>query len=192
MPDSQPNLRPTRLPFATALGAATLALAGCATATVGDPMTQQLGSAMLMKADGSPAGTARLVGHGDTVSLAIAATGLTPGEHGFHLHQTGQCKAPDFKSAGGHLNPYNRQHGLESPQGPHLGDLPNLVASASGTASTTVDLRGSQRDVLANIFDNDGTALVIHAGPDDYVTDPAGDAGSRVACGVFSRTAGES
>ena len=113
--------------------------------------------------------------------------GMSPGEHGFHLHTTGKCTAPDFTSAGGHLNPGNNTHGSMSPGGQHLGDMPNLTIAANGTGRAEVQLEGNATDVLADIFDADGTAVVVHEGPDDYRTDPAGDAGSRIACGVIKR-----
>ncbi|MCP9221701.1 superoxide dismutase family protein [Erythrobacter sp. LQ02-29] len=169
------------------LAAGALSLSACATATVGDLPIERLASAKLVSTVGSPVGTVQLMGSGNTITVALVATGLTPGMHGFHLHQTGSCTPPDFTSAGGHLNPYDRQHGLENPAGPHLGDMPNLEVGPSGTVSTTVDLRGMQTELMKILFDADGTAVVIHSGADDYRTDPAGDAGSRVACGVLER-----
>ena len=169
------------------LAAGALSLSACATPTVGDLPIEQLASARLISATGAPVGTVQLMGSGNTITVALVATGLTPGMHGFHLHQTGSCTPPDFTSAGGHLNPYDRQHGLENPAGPHLGDMPNLEVGPSGTVSTTVDLRGMQTELMKILFDADGTAVVIHSGADDYRTDPAGDAGSRVACGVLER-----
>jgi superoxide dismutase, Cu-Zn family len=162
---------------------AALSLAGCD--TIGSIPTERIGSARLTLSNGVPAGTAQLLGSGDTVSLTLAVTGLTPGKHGFHLHTTGLCDRPDFTSAGGHLNPAGAGHGLDDDDGSHLGDLPNLVVSGSGTATTTVELRGSRAYVLDALFDNDGTAVIIHADPDDGKTDPSGNAGARVACGVL-------
>ena len=162
------------------------ALLGACT-TIDDLPEERVASATLRTAQGLPAGTVQLLRNNDTVTVAVAAVGLQPGEHGFHLHTTGECRAPDFTSAGGHLNPGNNSHGSLSPGGKHLGDLPNLVVGANRTASAQIDLEGSADRVLADIFDSDGTAVIVHAGPDDYVTDPAGDAGSRVACGVLER-----
>lgn len=107
---------------------------------------------------------------------------LAPGEHGFHLHETGRCEPP-FTSAGGHYNPTGRAHGLLSEDGPHAGDLPNLVV-AEGTSIARVHLfaRGLS---IAELQEGNGSALVIHAGPDDYRTDPAGAAGDRVACAAI-------
>lgn len=161
---------------------AALVLAGCA--TLDSLPTQRVGEARLSFANGIPAGTAQLLSDGQTLSLAVAATGLEPGEHGFHLHTTGRCEAPDFKSAGGHLNPAGNEHGSLNPGGKHLGDLPNLVIGASRSASTEIDLGADTAELRSTLFDADGTAVVIHAGADDYRSDPAGDAGSRVACGV--------
>lgn len=165
--------------------AAAIALTGCQ--SVYDLPTERVASARLTLANGVPTGTVQLVGSGNTLSLAIAATGLPAGEHGFHLHTTGQCQRPDFSSAGGHLNPTNEGHGLEDSDGSHVGDLPNLVVPASGTVSTTVDLRGTRAQLLEYIFDADGTAVIIHADPDDGTSEPSGNAGARIACGVMTR-----
>lgn len=161
------------------------ALAACATTPA--PSEELLATATLLDADGNPTGEARLLGVGERAELAVTVEGLTPGQHGFHLHTTGRCALPDFKSAGGHLNPSNEGHGLLDNDGSHLGDLPNLVVSASGTASTQVPIDGTRSYVIDNIFDSDGTAVVIHAGADDGRTDPSGDAGARVRCGVLEQ-----
>lgn len=160
-----------------------LALAGCA--SVGSLPTDRLAEARLDYANGLPAGTAQILTNGQEISLAIAVTGLGPGEHGFHLHTTGRCSAPDFKSAGGHLNPGGKEHGSLNPDGKHLGDLPNLIVGASRSASTEIDLGPDTPELRSNLFDEDGTAVVIHAEADDYRSDPAGDAGARIACGVL-------
>ena len=161
------------------------ALAGCS--TVGDLPTERIASAQLALGNGIPAGTVQLLGHGNKLSLAIAVTGIPEGAHGFHLHTTGKCTAPDFKSAGGHLNPSGAEHGTLNSKGHHLGDLPNLEVGGSKTATTTIDLEGDRTQILAAMFDDDGTAVVIHEGADDYMSDPAGAAGPRIACGVFKR-----
>ena len=160
-----------------------LALAGCT--TMDALPSDRVGETTLQFANGLPAGTVQLLSNGQTVTVAVAAVGMSPGEHGFHIHTTGKCTAPDFKSAGGHLNPGNKTHGSMSPGGKHLGDMPNLTVSANGTGRAEVQLEGNAADVLQDIFDADGAAVVVHAGPDDYRTDPAGDAGSRIACGVL-------
>lgn len=162
------------------------ALAGCATPS-GVP-GQPLGTADLFLATGAPAGSARLMADGQGVSLSITVSGISPGPHGFHLHTAGQCAAPDFQSAGGHLNPTGESHGLMNADGQHLGDLPNLLAAPDGSANKTVRLTGDPDYLVEQIFDGDGTAIIIHAGPDDGVSDPAGNAGPRVACGIIKRS----
>lgn len=156
-----------------------LALAGCG---------QSRATAELVNSSGQKVGTVTLVQRGDAVELQVEATGLDPGAHGIHFHQVGLCETPGFTSAGGHFNPLDKQHGLESPTGAHAGDLPNLEADASGKASyKTTTNRVSLDEGQLSIFDADGTALVIHASADDQVTDPAGNSGARVACGVLAR-----
>ena len=171
-----------RLALATA---ATLALAGCSTMDGGS--SDRVAVANLVGPSGQSAGTAQLIEAGGEYRLAVTATGLTPGAHGFHLHTTGRCDRPDFTSAGGHLDPFGRGHGFESPDGPHLGDLRNIDADAGGTATATVEMRGERSMLDAQLFDADGTAVIVHAQPDDYRTDPSGSAGARVACGVLTR-----
>lgn len=166
--------------------AATAALlAGCT--TMADVPAARVGQATLSFANGLPAGTAQLLRDASGLRIAVAATGMPPGPHGFHLHTTGRCEAPGFASAGGHLNPGGRKHGSQAPGGAHLGDLPNLQLGASGSAAATEAVPGGEA-TLAAIFDGDGTAVVIHANRDDHVTDPTGNAGERVACGVLRRT----
>lgn len=133
-------------------------------------------SVPLVRGDGSPAGSVRQSGG----TLTIEANGLTPGAHGLHLHAVGRCDGPGFASAGAHWNPTNRQHGSENPDGPHLGDLPNLVVGADGRGSVTLN-------VPEGFVDADGSALVIHAAPDDNRTDPSGNSGDRIACAAFTR-----
>jgi Cu-Zn family superoxide dismutase len=160
-------------------------LGGCT--TVSDLPDSRLASAELKYANGLPGGTVQVLGNGAGATLVIALVGAPEGPHGVHLHATGQCDAPDFKSAGGHLNPASRQHGSENPAGSHLGDLPNVVVGKSGSGTLRHDLAGDRAELLADLFDGDGTAVVVHAGPDDYRTDPSGNSGSRIACGVLKR-----
>lgn len=160
-------------------------LAGCQ--TVDELPTQRLGQATLRLGNGLPAGTVQLLGAGNQVNLVIAAAGLAEGSKGTHLHMVGKCDAPDFASAGGHLNPAGHQHGSANPAGSHLGDLPNIVIGSAGAGTLSATLPGTRDEALAAIFDADGTAVMIHAGPDDYKTDPSGNSGSRVACGVLTR-----
>lgn len=160
-------------------------LAACASV----PMSENDGfaSATMRDTQGDPSGLATLTETDGMVELAISVEGLTPGEHGFHLHTTGRCTLPDFTSAGGHLNPTGMRHGLLGDDGSHLGDLPNLVVGANGTGRTQVTIDASASYVMDQLFDADGTAIVIHAGADDGMTDPAGAAGPRVLCGVIER-----
>ncbi|OYW46192.1 MAG: superoxide dismutase [Sphingomonadales bacterium 32-68-7] len=174
----------TRSPILASLSL--LALAGCQ--TMDEIPSERLAQATLRLASGLPAGTAQLFSNGSEVTLSVAAVGLTPGVHGAHLHTTGKCDAPEFTTAGGHLNPTGRQHGQDNPAGAHLGDLPNLTIGESGAGTVSVKLNGTREAALAALFDADGTAIVIHAGPDDYRTDPAGNSGARIVCGVLTRT----
>ena len=171
--------------LALALPAA-LALTACQ--TVDELPTERLGQATLRLANGLPAGTAQLLASGSQVNISIAVAGISQGVHGTHLHVVGSCEAPDFTSAGGHLNPDSRQHGHENPAGAHMGDLPNVTVGGAGAGTVSATLRGSREEVLARLFDSDGTAVVVHATADDYRTDPSGNAGGRIACGVLTRT----
>ncbi len=122
------------------------------------------------------------------VWIEVTVNGVSPGAHGIHIHAVGNCADPVFLSAAGHFNPEGLRHGLAAAQGPHAGDLPNLIASADGRARYgAANYRVTLLSGPASLFDADGSALVIHALPDDQVTDPAGNAGARVACGVIER-----
>jgi len=146
-------------------------------------------TAELKNAQGQVVGYATLITiESGAVSVQVNVTGLATavGKHGIHLHAVGSC-TPDFKAAGGHFNPAAAKHGLDSPQGPHAGDLPNIVFSTDGSASyEAVTDRITLGPGERSIFDADGTALVIHAGPDDQKTDPTGNSGDRIACGVLA------
>ncbi|WJH35136.1 superoxide dismutase family protein [Paenibacillus sp. CC-CFT747] len=131
-------------------------------------------------------GLAILTQEGDGLKIKVEAGGLTAGKHGIHLHQVGKCEAPDFKSAGDHLNPEKKQHGTDNPNGHHVGDLPNLEVGADGKVSVELKAMHTtlEKGAVNSLFDGDGTALVIHEGPDDMKSDPAGNSGGRVLCGV--------
>lgn len=165
---------------------AVLALSGCQTAY--EAAATQIASTSIQNRAGETVGTARLYSLGEEVTLNASFSGLTAGTHAVHLHTTGDCSASDFTSAGGHLNPGGNQHGTQNPQGAHLGDLPNLTVGSDGLGTMSTILRGTRSSVEAAIFDADGTAIVVHEGADDYRSDPAGAAGSRVACGVVARS----
>lgn len=140
--------------------------------TLRDPTGETVGSATLRA---SPNG----------VLLRAELRRAPPGEHALHIHQTGACEAPDFASAGGHLNPAGVGHGFLDGDGVHAGDLPNVHVPASG--ELRLDLFAPGVELEEHLFDGDGAALVMHEGPDDYRTNPAGAAGPRIACGVIAR-----
>jgi Cu-Zn family superoxide dismutase len=112
-------------------------------------------------------------------------TGLVPGEHGVHIHMTGQCQAP-FTTAGGHWNPTNKQHGSQNPQGPHLGDMANITVGADSSVSVHLTSAGGTLRGDNALLDTDGASIVVHAKADDLKTDPSGNSGDRVACGVVT------
>lgn len=164
---------------------ALLLLSLLATSCAGlEPRTAERAEAVLAGSDGSPRGRATLAGANNSVVLAVNAEGLPAGAHGIHLHAVGRCDAPDFASAGPHWNPTQRKHGRDNPEGAHGGDLPNLQANANGRGRLRFALKAAE---LAQLFDEDGTALIIHAAADDYRTDPSGNSGGRIACGVIAR-----
>lgn len=137
-------------------------------------------------AKGKSIGTATFVEQKDGVKVSVEVSGLPPGKHGFHIHDTGACTPPDFKSAAGHFNPLKKRHGKDNPAGKHAGDFPNLEVKQDGTAQMTAVATGATlKKGPASLFKEGGTAIVIHADPDDYKSDPAGNAGDRLACGVI-------
>ena len=167
----------TRLALA-ALASAVLVAPGAARASPG-------ATAQLKDGAGKPIGTATFSPVAGGVELTVKVTDLTPGPHGLHVHAVGLCEAPEFKSAGGHFNPTGKHHGLANPEGHHGGDLPNLTVGPDGHGTLTATLQGVTLGADdASLFHDGGTAVVIHADRDDERTDPAGNSGARVACGV--------
>ncbi len=142
----------------------------------------------LKDAQGKSVGTATIWTYNPGVQMEVHLVDLPPGEHALHFHQNATCEAPDFKSAGPHFNPDGKKHGLESPDGHHAGDMKNFTVGQDGKAK----FKTANKDVTLgtdshSLFSNGGTALVIHAKPDDMKTDPAGNAGDRIACGVIKK-----
>lgn len=144
-------------------------------------------SATLKDKDGKEVGQVALTRAEDGVLMNVTLTDIAPGEHAFHIHTTGKCEAPDFKSAGPHFNPDQTKHGVMTPEGPHSGDMPNLHVPGSGKLQVEILNTLVSLDEDAALLDDDGSALIVHATADDYKTDPAGNAGDRIACGVVTR-----
>jgi Cu-Zn family superoxide dismutase len=139
-------------------------------------------NAVLRDAAGQTIGQARLTQASSGLRLSLRVNGLKPGTLGTHVHTVGRCDGPDFASAGSHWNPMARQHGRDNPAGMHKGDLPNMTVGSDGRGRLDAVIEGA---ALAELLDADGAAVVVHTGPDDYRTDPSGNSGARIACGVL-------
>ena len=144
----------------------------------------------IMNAQGAKIGTAKFTATKDGVKIAVNVSQLTPGEHGIHIHAVGKCEGPAFTTAGGHFNPTSAHHGINNAQAPHphAGDLLNLVVGKDGKAKATfVNKSVTLGDGASSLFHDGGTALVIHAKADDLMSDPSGNSGDRIACGVIQK-----
>ncbi len=163
-------------------------LAGCGSMKTKVPVSAdaaKTAEAILIDADGSEVGEAHFTDADSALTISLRAEGLPPGTHGIHLHEKAVCTPPDFKSAGSHFNPKDKQHGFDNPKGFHLGDLPNLEVGEDGKVAVKVTMHDVtlQPGKPNSLLDGDGSSLVIHAEADDYKTDPAGNSGDRIVCG---------
>ena len=173
------------------IAASLAALAGCMTSDdngepVDAPPAASAASAEIRNSAGLVVGTATATQTGDSIRVRLEGTRMPQGAHGAHIHMTGRCDPPSFTSAGDHWNPTGRRHGKNNPQGMHLGDLPNLLIGTDGRGTLEYTIPsawvvGRGRPML----DANGASIVIHANPDDFRTDPSGNSGGRIACGVF-------
>jgi Cu-Zn family superoxide dismutase len=143
-------------------------------------------SAVLKDPSGKEVGTATLVATPSGTLITLELTAAPPGTHGFHIHTVGKCEPPEFESAGGHFNPDKTKHGYLNADGPHAGDMPNVHVPDSGKLTVEVLNPLVTLGAESALLDEDGSSLMLHAGADDYMTDPAGHAGGRIACGVVT------
>jgi superoxide dismutase, Cu-Zn family len=176
-----------RRPF---LGVALFCTCGVVAATpvsATPKQSAQSGHADIVNAQGQKIGTATIHQSGTGVRINVEVSQLPPGTHGIHIHTVGKCEGPAFTTAGGHLNPASKKHGKDNPDGPHAGDLLNLEVGADGNGKASLsDANATLGEGPNSLFHEGGTALVIHEKADDYKTDPAGNSGARIACGVIS------
>ena len=154
-------------------------VAGCAHTAAGPSVAK----AQMKDLSGGVVGEATVRSRSAGLRVLLQAQGLTPGPHGVHVHAVGKCEAPGFTGAGGHWNPTGKQHGKDNPAGMHQGDLPNMTVGSDGRGSIEFMIDGAS---LAELLDADGAAVVVHATADDYKTDPSGNSGGRIACGVLT------
>ncbi|PZU56516.1 MAG: superoxide dismutase [Sphingobium sp.] len=175
------------LPMMTAIVALGLSATSIAHAGAKKHAGMPVAKAALLAGDGSAKGEAKVVETPKGLEVMIHVTGLPAGTHAAHIHTTGACTAPDFTSAGGHWNPTKHQHGKDNPQGMHMGDMPNIVLNEKGEGHLKFTIPGGKlTGGDTPLLDTDGAAVVIHAAADDMKTDPTGNAGGRLACGVLT------
>lgn len=172
--------------------AAVLVVGGCGKTATQLPVSGEKNesiTAPLLNTKGNKIGEIGFMEAADGVTISIAAEGLSPGTKGVHIHETGVCTPPDFKSAGNHFNPQKKEHGFENPKGFHLGDLPNIDVDEDGKITTKLTTKEItlKRGAENSLLDSDGSALVIHEKADDYMTDPAGNSGDRIACSAIGK-----
>jgi len=142
----------------------------------------------IVNAQGQNIGSAKIVPAKKGIKIEVNVSQLPPGRHGIHIHAVGKCDGPAFTTAGGHLNPDTKKHGKDNPEGPHAGDLLMIEVKADGTAKATLlDTMVTPGDGPNSVFHDGGTSIVIHEKEDDYKTDPAGNSGARIACGVIQK-----
>jgi len=169
--------------MAAALAWAAVLIWGC-----GEAAAPMVAKSTLVNTQGQKVGEATLTETAQGVKIDLRVENLPPGVHAFHIHEKGDCHGPDFASAGGHFNPSGKHHGLKNPQGPHAGDLPNLTVGPDGRGSATaVNTLVTLKEGKNSLFQPGGTSLVIHEKADDDVSDPAGNAGPRIACGPITK-----
>lgn len=174
--------------LATAL-VSLLALVACSTIKKAETVAvSDVALAKLSRADGSDVGVATVSQQSNGLWLEVAATRLSPGTYGIHLHAVGKCDGPDFTTSGPHWNPAAKQHGFDNPMGAHTGDLRNLVVNAEGIGYLSAKLPAVPYSGVGGALDEDGLSIIIHEKPDDYSTDPSGNSGKRVICGVFEKS----
>ncbi len=180
----------SRVSIALVLAASTSACVRPGGDTPGAAIEGEREGIVVPLADGSgrAVAIAQIGERGNDVRVDVAATGMTPGIYGMHVHMVGRCDAPGFESAGAHWNPGGRQHGRDNPAGAHAGDLPNLTIGTNGRGTVGFTIAGATLNGgVRPMSDADGAALLIHAAVDDYRTDPSGNSGARIACGVVAR-----
>ena len=152
--------------------------------------TPKSAHADIANAQGAKVGTAKFTPYSGGVKVVVNVSELTPGEHGIHIHNVGKCEGPAFTTAGGHFNPTSAHHGINNTQAPHphVGDLANLTVGKNGKAKATFTIEGATLgDGTNSLFHEGGTSLVIHAKADDLMSDPSGNSGDRIACGVIEK-----